>query len=283
MELYRWMVAPSQRIAKAGNYLRYAMPLLPEKEIRTVFSRRDVKMDGIRIGAEDEIRPGAEMTVYTGYTVRLPVVYEDGRILLLNKPAGLCTDDPYAGMTVLSLLERERGEAFRLCHRLDTRTSGLLLLCRDERTEGEAAELFKNRLLKKEYECLVRGEMRPKEAVCEAYLVKDSRAGTVRVVSHRTPGAKQIRTGYRCIEKNGEISRLRVDLLTGRTHQIRAHMAYLNHPILGDDLYGDREFNRRNHSVGDLKLCAVSLTLFPPEDSGLHDLSGQTFSIPAPF
>ncbi len=283
MERYQWRVSDAQKPIQAANYLRYAMPLMPEKERREAFRRRDVLMDGKRIDSADGIRPGAAITLYTLYKVSLPVVYEDEKVLLINKPAGLCTSDPHVGMTVLSLLERERGKEYRLCHRLDTRTSGLLLLCTEEETEKEIQDLFRDRCLKKEYECLVRGEMRPQEAVCDAYLIKDSKAGVVRVISHRTPGAKPIRTGYRCLEKKGELSRLRVELFTGRTHQIRAHMAYLNHPILGDDVYGDRELNRRAHSVGELKLCAVSLTLYPPQGSTLFYLYGKEFSVPAPF
>ena len=143
--------------------------------------------------------------------------------------------------------------------------------------------IFRVRHIRKEYECLARGEMRPPEGRFTAYLVKDSVRGKVRVISHQTPGAREIVPGYRLVRKEGELSRLRVELLTGRTHQIRAHLAYLNHPILGDDLYGDRELNRRHKSVGQLKLCAVLLSLDVPETDPFAYLNGREFTVEAPF
>ncbi len=285
MNVYRWETGPLQTGLKALNYVRRSLPLIPESALKSAFRLKDVRMNGVRITADDVIVSGAVMEVYTAYDAGLSVVYEDERILVINKPAGLCTQDEYCGMTVESLARAHCGEACepRLCHRLDTRTSGLLMIAKDEKTELEITGVFKNREVSKEYECLVKGEMRPPEALCRAYLIKDAQRGRVRVISHRTPGAMEIRTAYRTLSRNGEVSRLRVQLLTGRTHQIRAHMAFLGHPILGDDVYGDREFNRRNASVGSLKLCAVSLTLHFSPDSPLQDLSGHEFSADAPF
>ena len=155
----------------------------------------------------------------------------------------------------------------------------------DQKLEENQAALdqaFRERTLKKEYTCLVRGEMRPPEKVCRAYLIKNARVGRVRVISHETPGARPIVTAYRTLSREGELSRLQVDLLTGRTHQIRAHLAYLAHPILGDDVYGDRAVNRRLKSVGRLKLCASSLTLHF-QDGPLAALDGRCFEIQPPF
>ncbi len=242
-------------------------------------------MNGVRIGPEEKIISEAQMEVYTPFEASLHVVYEDERILLINKPAGLCAQDDFSPMTVETMAAAHcRGACVpALCHRLDTRTSGLLLLAKDPDAEKEIGTVFRSREITKEYECLVKGEMRPRENLCEAYLIKDAEKGRVRVISHRTPGAKEIRTAYRTLAKEGELSRLRVELLTGRTHQIRAHMAYLGHPILGDDIYGDRSFNRRKGSVGRLKLCAVMLSLRFNADSSLHYLNGAVFTVQAPF
>ena len=267
------------------NYLRRSLPLIPESALKNAFRSRDVKMNGVRISPEDHIVAGALMEVYSAAEAPLPVVYEDERVLVINKPAGLCVMDEHCGMTVQTLAQAHCGENClpRLCHRLDTRTSGLLVIARDDETEREITESFKSRDVTKEYECLVKGEMRPKEALCQAYLIKDAERGRVRVISHRTPGAREIRTSYRTLSMRGEISRRGVRLLTGGTHHSRAHLAYLGHPILGDDIYGDREFSRRNGSVGSLKLCAVSLTLrFGPE-SPLRYLDGREFTVAAPF
>ena len=265
-------------------YLSKAMPLLPQHVVRDAFKKKDVKMNGKRVSGGDPAVENALVQVYTPFLPELPVVYEDEHILLINKPAGIsCDADDWGGMTVQSLLQQRAGEScrVRLCHRLDHPTCGLLLLCKDDESEQLLLEDFKNRRLEKIYQCLVRGEMRPPSAVREAFLIKDEARATVRIVSHETPGAVSIATQYETIRFDGTLSRLKVTLLTGRTHQIRAHMAYLSHPLLGDDKYGDRELNRRLKSVGKLKLCATELTLYT--EGILSYLNGRHFAIEPPF
>jgi 23S rRNA pseudouridine955/2504/2580 synthase len=121
--------------------------------------------------------------------------------------------------------------------------------------------------------------MKPPSAVCHAWLVKDPLHAEVRITDREIPGARPIVTGYETLE-SGPVSRLRIHLITGRTHQIRAHLAALGHPVLGDDLYGDRDFNRRE-KARTLKLCAVSLKL--DTEGRLPNLDGREFSIDPPF
>lgn len=264
-------------------YVQKMLPLVPGRYVRQAFEKKDVKVDGSRAHSDDRVRPGAQIQVYTPYVPQIPVVYEDDRVLLVNKPAGLCVMDEHAGMSLISLMEKRAAGAYRprLCHRLDTQTSGLLLLCKDDESEQALLAAFRERTLKKEYECLVRGEMRPPRAVVNAFLVKNAAQARVRIVSHETPGSKPVITGYEVIAREGELSRLRVDLITGRTHQIRAHMAFLSHPLLGDDVYGDRALNRRCKANG-LKLCAVRLGFYGLGEP-LSYLNGKVFEIPAPF
>lgn len=284
MRVYEAEVPEALAGMRIENYLQQALPLLPYPVIRDALKNRDVKMDGRRVGKDVPVPAGALIQVYTAYWPEIPVVYEDDRVLLLNKPAGIsCDEDWRGGMTVLSLMTRRAEGKYvpRLCHRLDNPTCGLLLLCKDDESEALLRDAFEARRVTKVYQCLVRGEMRPPAALKEAFLVKDAALSQVRIVTHQTPGALPIATQYETLSFDGEISRLRVTLLTGRTHQIRAHLAFLSHPILGDDKYGDREMNKRKKSVGALKLCAAELTVRP--GGALSYLDGRTFSIDPPF
>ena len=164
-------------------------------------------------------------------------------------------------------------------HRLDNKTCGLCLFAKNPRAHAVLLEAFKHRTVEKYYICLVRGIPKPPAATCSAFLLKDAARGVVQILDQSRPGARPITTGYETLSA-GPVSRLRVHLITGRTHQIRAHLAALGHPVLGDDLYGDRSFNRLQKSRS-LKLCAAELTL--NTEGQLPNLDGKTFKIDPPF
>ena len=278
---------------KVVSFLREAVPGLPESMLRKVFSARDVKLDGQRISADTQVRAGQELKVYLPDTAAvsspaaaLDVVYEDDTVLLVNKRAGISVEkDARGGVTLTDLcaahVAAKDPDAFlpAACHRLDNRTCGLCLFAKTPEALEILQDAFRSRSLEKYYVCLVRGVMKPPSAVCSAWLLKDPLHAEVRISDRELPGSKPIMTGYETIE-SGPVSRLRVHLITGRTHQIRAHLAALGHPVLGDDLYGDRDFNRREKARS-LKLCAVSLKL----DTGgrLPALDGREFSVNPPF
>ena len=277
---------PPMRLDK---YLCRALPGLPAWQIREAFSRRDVKMDGLRVKAEEMAQPGAKIQLYGIQDATAPalnVVYEDGQILLINKPAGISVQaDSGGGATIESLalghVKKNNPCAWppKACHRLDNQTCGLLLLAKTARAEELLTNAFKERAMTKRYICLVKGAPKPDEAVLDAYLLKDAMAAKVQVFDRPVPGALAITTGYRVVEK-GDISRLEVDLITGRTHQIRAHLAHIGHPILGDDAYGDRALNKQMKAKR-LMLCAVSITLSASGE--LSYLDQRTFVILPPF
>lgn len=269
---------------QAEALIRRLLPDLKESDVRKLFERRDVKADGVRVSRDTRLSAGQEMVLFLPDEAPFPeldIVYEDQDILLVNKRPGMPVEPAEGTLSLAELCRRHAGEGFppAPCHRLDIRTGGLCLFAKNQKSLDILTEAFKNRTLEKAYECLVRGEMKPPAAVCRAYLVKDAEKARVRITDRPEPGAREIVTGYETLE-SGPVSRLKVRLYTGRTHQIRAHLAALGHPLLGDDVYGDRAFNRRMKARS-LKLCAVFLKL----DTGgaLPDLDGRQFEIKAPF
>ena len=201
--------------------------------------------------------------------VPLDIVYEDQDILVINKPCGMLSQktapgDVSANEYIIGYLLKEKKLAqgqlatFRpsVCNRLDRNTSGLLLAGKTLKGLQEMAGYLKGRSIGKYYRCLVKGEVRRPKAL-KGWICKEGESGQVRVSAWETPGSKYIETVYTPIScfpleaKEGRAGKgmgwctlLEVQLVTGRTHQIRAHLASVGHPVLGDGKYGDCEANR---------------------------------------
>lgn len=288
MACYQFTTDASAGGLRLDAAIRRFLPELTQIAVRDAFKRRDVKLDGKRVKPEVRVCPGQLVQVYCMETAEgaLDVIYEDDDVLLLNKRAGISTEpDDKGGASLTALaakhVRRQHPDAPSpvACHRLDNQTCGLVLFAKNNRAADILTRAFHDRTLDKRYICLVRGQMKPPAATCRAYLVKDAEAARVTIYDHEVPQAKPIVTAYETLEA-GPVSRLRVHLITGRTHQIRAHMAALGHPLLGDDVYGDRAFNRQQHARR-LMLCAAELTL----DTGgaLPRLDGRRFTVKCPF
>ncbi len=269
--------------------IRRFLPQVPSRTVQESFSHRDVKLDGKRVKPDIRVTAGQKVELFCMEQTAplIDVVYEDEDVLLINKRAGVSVEpDEKGGMTLTALAAqhvRAKAPAAMApvaCHRLDNQTCGLCLFAKNPRAEEILTRAFRERTMDKRYICLVRGMMKPPTATCRAYLIKDAKAARVTILDEEVRGARPIITEYETLE-SGPVSRLLVHLVTGRTHQIRAHMAALGHPLLGDDVYGDRAFNRQQKVQGRLCLCAARLTL----DTGgeLPQLDGRTFEVKCPF
>ena len=210
------------------------------------------------------------------------LVYQDDNILAVDKPIGLPTAVADGGADTLEgRLKPLYGPVYPL-HRLDVNTTGLVLFARNEKARDELFEAFEKRQVHKTYHCVVKGTPAPPEAYCSAYMLKDAQKARVTIFDSPRTGAKDIRTSYRMLISQNGASLLAVELHTGRTHQIRAHLAHLGYPLLGDDKYGDRAWNRAQ-KVSIPRLCAVELTFSLPDSSPLAYLNDLHLTVEPPW
>lgn len=246
--------------------------------------------------SEDTIHKFSEIRTDDYIKWDLPIVYEDSHILLVNKPAGLLSqksepsDSSLVEHIISYLLETEAINetdlrTFRpsVCNRLDRNTSGIVIAGKTLTGLQVMSELLKNRTMHKYYRCLVVGEV-TKNQLIDGYLIKDEKTNRVTVSHKELPGSQYIKTEYKPIKYNGQITLLEVKLITGRSHQIRAHLASIGHPLIGDYKYGNASLN--NHYKK--KWCVTSQLLhsyrleLPVIEGVLSYLSEKTFIAEVP-
>ena len=225
---------------------------------------------------------------------KLSILYEDENVLLLNKrPGVLVHEDAAAGENTLILHVQaylaQKGEydpraeqsfAPALCNRIDRNTGGVVIAAKNAEALRAMNEMIRNDEVGKFYLCAVHGHMAKPRDTLHGYLRKNSADNLVSVSDTEKPGWKEIITKYRVLAEEKGLSLLEVELVTGRTHQIRAHMAHVGHPLLGDGKYG---VNRRDRERGYKfqALYACRLTFRPQSAEGpLGYLRGRTFEVP---
>ncbi len=247
------------------TYLTRAFPTWPGWLLRETLKKKDVRINGKRSGAEGVVCAGDTLSLYVDdhyFETPLDVLYEDEHWLIVDKPTGVPVAPDgrsIGGDTMQTRLQAHCAQA-RLCHRLDTGTGGVLVAAKDDATEEAAAKAFAGHDMLKLYRCVVVGHPPQKEACLKAYLIKDAQASSVRIVDYPAPGALSIETRYRVLAEREGLALLEVRLMTGRTHQIRAHLGHVGLPLLGDDKYGDRSANRQHH-IAQPQLWCVRIEL----------------------
>lgn len=263
-------------------FLRRAFPLAPGWQLQKSLKARDIRVNGQRVSDNRVLQAGDQLVWYTAWQPEdLQVVYEDSHVLLINKPAGLNSDSQVDGPS-MSAWAQVRGESKRavLVHRLDNRTSGIMVLAKSQQAEQALLAAFRQGKVHKRYECLVVGKPQPETARLKAWLRKLPGQARVRLYDRPQQGAREVVTDYRLLQAEEGFSRLQVMPLTGRTHQIRAQLSHIGHPILGDELYGDFAANKR-WRAGRLMLAATGLRF--ELSGGMSYLNDQDFYVEAAF
>lgn len=279
----RTIVYKGLRPLTLQQYLQAEFPLLGTGLCNRFLRENKIKLNGKKQPLSTPLRPHDELRLFIPEEfLQTPnaenrwqfagalrnIVFEDERLLVVDKPAGLPVSDEDDGARDTLLLQAKKylhdsapGCTPRLCHRLDTGTSGLVLLAKDADTEAFLTGLIRERKIKKEYLCVTFGRPMPPAGVLHGYHVKDAAHGRVYIQKNAAPNAKPVETRYETLAVSGRLALLKVELVTGRTHQIRAHLSSIGCPVLGDSKYGNNVANRQLR-LKYQALCAWQLT-FP--------------------
>ena len=294
---------------RLDKFISKAVPALPKSLMYKYIRTKRIKINGkkgdialklsegdiVDMYINDEFfAPADEHYDFLSASKNLDIVYEDENILLLDKKVGVLShpDETEYNDTLITRVKRylyEKGEynpkdensfAPALVNRIDRNTGGIVIAAKNAESLRILNQKLKDREMEKYYLCVVHGILRKKSGLLKGWLIKDEKKNKVEVFTQEKKGAKEIRTKYSVIDEKDGLSLIEVELLTGRTHQIRAHFSSIGHPLLGDGKYGT---NALNKALGYKKqfLYSYRLKFTFTSDAGCLDyLDSKSFEIP---
>ena len=294
---------------RLDRWLAKTLPLLPaplaQKYIRLKRvkvngkgSKRDYRLqlgDLLQLYINDEFfdTPSRENAFLSIFKPQLDIVYEDDNLLLVNKRPGLVVhpDDRERVNTLITHIQAylyqkkewspywENSFAPALCNRIDRNTGGIVIAAKNAETLRILNQKIRDRELSKFYLAIIHGKMNPPQGRLEGFLLKDEAKKQVKVFDRPIPGGKTAQTLYRTLQTRGGLSLVECELLTGRTHQIRAQFAAAGHPLLGDGKYG-REKDNKRYGRSFQALYSYKLSFDFTTDGGILEyLKGKTFQV----
>ncbi len=303
-----FVIGENEANQRLDKFLTKSLPALPQSLMYKYIRTKRIKVNSKRAAISTRLAAGDKVDLYINdeffekreerydflrASKNLDIIYEDENIILLNKKVGLLShpDDKEYADTLITRVKRylyekseydpDKESSFTpaLVNRIDRNTAGIVIAAKTAEALRILNQKMKDRELHKYYLCVIHGKPQKSSGILEGYLVKDEKNNIVTVYKNQREGAKTIRTKYRVLESKNGLSLVEIELLTGRTHQIRAHFASIGHPLLGDGKYGRNELNKKS---GLKKQCLCSYKLefdFSTDAGALEYLNGRSFEI----
>lgn len=295
---------------RLDKFLTKNLPNLPQSLLYKYIRKKRIKVNGQRAEISTRLSEGDVLQLYINDEFfekpepkydflhagsNLNILFEDENVLVLDKPVGLLAhpDDREYVDTLIGRVKRylyEKGEynpdaeqSFTpaLVNRIDRNTGGIVLAAKNAEALRVLNQKMKDREIHKFYLCAVHGTPRPASGLLKGYLWKDEKKNRVYVYPDYRPGSKTIETKYRVLKSEKKMSLVEVELLTGRTHQIRAHFASIGCPLVGDGKYGNNQNNRKQGGRRKQFLYSYKTVFDFTTDAGsLESLNGKTFEVP---